>query len=347
MQVHVIVVNYRTAELAVDCLRSLAAELSQQPNLLEMQVTVVDGASGDDSVEVLTAAIEREGWSEWINFLPLECNGGFAYANNAAIREALIADQLPDYIMLLNPDTIVRPRAVRQLAEFLNNHPKTGIVGSCLENADGAVESGARRCHTPMSEFEHAARTGPISRMLQRYIVAMPMREEPHPCHWTSGAAMMIRREVFEQIGLLDEGYFLYFEEADFCERARAAGWEIWHEPRSCVLHLEGAATGLQTQRRRRPSYWYDSRRRFFLKRRGLLGLLAADTCWTVGRAALHLRRLLGLGGSTADDPLRFTRDLLSSDFRGLIRDRRPARIRPPQAADHAASVASGDVQQK
>jgi hypothetical protein len=138
---------------------------------------------------------------------------------------------------------------------------------------------------------------------------------------------MMVRREVFEQIGLLDEGYFLYFEELDFCERARAAGWEVWHEPRARIVHLEGASTGISQPGRRRPAYWYDSRRRFFLKRYGVRGLIAADVCWAAGRSLLLLRRLLRLGGSTEGDPLKFSRDLLIGDLRSLLRDPTPQRM--------------------
>jgi GT2 family glycosyltransferase len=131
---------------------------------------------------------------------------------------------------------------------------------------------------------------------------------------------MIVRRAVLEQIGLMDEGYFLYFEEADFCWRAKAAGWEIWHVPESRVMHLEGASTGIRTKARRRAKYWYDSRRRFFVKHYGVTGLAMADILWTLGRTTLLFRRLFGLGGgSGGEDPAYFMYDLLWGDLKSFL----------------------------
>jgi len=172
-----------------------------------------------------------------------------------------------------------------------------------------------------LGELESGAHLGILSRAMIRYMVTPPMQETAHECDWVSGASMMVRREVFEQIGLLDEGYFLYFEEADFCLRARKAGWQIWFVPESRVVHLEGAATGIQQTTRRRPAYWYNSRRRYFIKHLGVTGLILADALWTVGRTSLVLRRLfrLGSGGDGLGDPKWFAFDLLWGDLRSLF----------------------------
>ena len=132
---------------------------------------------------------------------------------------------------------------------------------------------------------------------------------------------MAIRREVFDAIGPMDEGYFLYFEEVDFCLRARKAGWSCWFVPSARVMHLEGASTGILQGRRRRASYWYASRRRYFVKASGLGGLFAADVMWAVGRLSLVLRRLLGLGGKNGrqDDPTWLAFDLLVGDIKALV----------------------------
>ena len=146
------------------------------------------------------------------------------------------------------------------------------------------------------------------------------MREAAHECDWVSGASLMVRREVFEEIGLFDEGYFLYFEEADFCMRAHTAGWKIWFVPESRVVHIEGASTGIRNVRQRRPRYWYDSRRRYFVKHFGVFGLILADVLWVVGRTSLALRRMLRLGsGGSEQDPKWFAFDLLWSDLRSLF----------------------------
>ncbi len=314
----VVIVNYRTADLVVDCLRSLVGE---REALSGGGVLVVDNDSCDGSVERLESAIQAEQWQQWVTVLPQSTNGGFAYGNNAGIRVALESAAENDYIMLLNPDTLVRPGAIAALVEFMDGNPRAGIAGSLLENRDGIPECSAHRLHSPISELDTAARVGVVSRVLRRHVVSEPPSFEVHRCGWVSGASMIIRCALFEQVGLLDEGFFLYFEEVDFCARAARHGWEIWHVPQSRVMHLEGAATGIRKAARRRARYWYDSRRRFFVKHYGVPGLLLADTLWLVGRSIFLLRRLLPVRGAerAEQDPRWFAYDLVWGDIRALV----------------------------
>lgn len=314
-RIWIIIVNYRTAGLAIDCLRALS---TQVVDLGGGRVVVVDNDSGDGSVEKLTAAIEREGWTGWAGVMPLDHNGGFAYGNNAGIRAALASADQVDYMMLLNPDTVVREGAVKALVGFMGSHPRAGIAGSLLENAHGGLESSAHRIHNPLSELDAGARLGWLSRLLHRYVVWGRPGTEAHQCDWVSGASMMVRREVIERMGPMDEGYFLYFEEADFCWRAKQAGWEVWYVPQSRVMHLEGAATGISAGAKRRAGYWYDSRRRFFVKHYGVAGLVLADMLWAAGRATYLLRCLLRLG-VRAQDPKWYMFDLLWGDLRAIL----------------------------
>lgn len=315
--VWIIIVNYRTAGLAIDCLRALSG---QTGSLGGGRVLVVDNDSGDGSVDKLNVVIEREGWSSWAGILPLRKNGGFAYGNNAGIQSALASTDHVDYVMLLNPDTVARADAVRNLVGFMDEHARVGIAGSLLENADGGVECSAHRVHSPLSELDSGARLGFLSRLLRRYVVSEQPAAEAHECDWVSGASMIMRREVIEQIGLMDDGYFLYFEEVDFCWRAKQAGWEVWYVPQSRVMHLEGAATGIRAAAKRRAKYWYDSRRRFFVKHYGVAGLLFADALWAVGRVTYLLRLWLRLGSQRRDgDPKWFMFDLLWGDLRAIL----------------------------
>ncbi|MDP2788003.1 MAG: glycosyltransferase family 2 protein [Pseudomonadota bacterium] len=316
----IVIVNYRTADLAVDCLRSLAPQIG---DLGGGRVVVVDNASGDGSVEKLSAAIAREGWSGWAEVMPLERNGGFAFGNNTGIRAALAAPERVDQVLLLNPDTVARPGAIKALVAFMAAHPRAGIAGSLLENAEGGVECSAHRTPSPLSELDAGARLGVLTRLLARHAVSPPARSEAHACDWVSGASLMLRREVLEQIGPMDEGYFLYFEEIDFCCRARQAGWSVWYVPKSRVMHLEGAATGIGARAKRRAGYWYDSRRRFFIKQHSIAGLVAADALWAAGRLLFLLRRGLRLGAQRqTNDPQWFMFDLLWGDLRALARGR-------------------------
>ena len=321
----VVIVNYHTADLVVDCLRSLAP---QSGGLRGGRVVIADNASGDRSAEMLAATIVAEAWSGWATVMPLERNGGFAYGNNAGIRTALAAEPPADYVLLLNPDTVVRPGALRALVDFMEAHPAAGIAGSLIENPAGGADRSAHRAPSPLGELDGAARLGVLSRLLHRYTVSPPLRDEAHECDWVSGAAMIVRRQVLEQVGPLDEGYFLYFEEVDFCCRARDAGWQVWYVPQARVLHLEGAATGIRAAAKRRPAYWYDSRRRFFVKHHGLGGLLLADLLWTAGRLTFLLRKTLGLTKqASVAEPKRFMFDLLWGDLRALLGGRARGRL--------------------
>jgi N-acetylglucosaminyl-diphospho-decaprenol L-rhamnosyltransferase len=288
----VVIVNYRTPGLVVDCLRTLAAERLAEPAL---QVVVVDNASGDASLTILAAAIGDAGW-DWVAVRPLERNGGFAFGNNAAIRELLARTTPPAYIWLLNPDTLVRPGAATALIGFLEAHPEVGVAGGRLEFPDGTPQTAAFRFPTVLSELEDTIRLGFVSTMLRRFRVPGPIEDKPHRTDWVNGASLMVRREVFADVGLMDEGFFLYFEETDFCRRVRRAGWPVWHVPASRVVHLEGQSTGVtgaNLAKKRRPLYWFDSRARYFRKHLGVTLALVADVIFIGCFASWRVQRRL------------------------------------------------------
>lgn len=308
MKTLIVIVNWRTADLTIDCLRSLAGQAADPA--VDARVVVTDNASGDGSIDRIAAAIAENGWSGWASTMPLPKNGGFAYGNNEALREFAVGDlrvandesqisnrksQIP-YVLLLNPDTVVREGALAELVRFMDAHPRVGIAGSRLEDPDGTPQVSAFRFHGVASEFERGMRLGLVSRLLAGSRVAQPVPEAAGPADWLAGASMIVRREVFESIGLLDEGYFMYFEEVDFCLRARRAGFEVWYVPSSRVVHLVGSASQLsdaRKHRKRRPAYWFDSRRRYFLKNLGVARTAAADAAFIIGFAFWRLRRLV------------------------------------------------------
>lgn len=291
LRVLIVVLNYRTAELTLACLRSLAPELRTLPRA---RVVVTDNASGDGSVERIAAAIAQEGMSGWAELTPLPKNGGYAYGNNAAIRPALASAQPPDYVLLLNPDTVLRPGAIHALIEFMQTHPRAGIAGSRLEDPDGTPQCSAFNFPSAWSELDRGLQLGVVSRLLESKLVRRSIPEVASPVDWVAGASMLVRRAVFERIGLIDEAYFLYYEEVDFLLRAHRAGFETYYVPDSRVMHHVGASTGVSDERRERkrvPAYWFDSRRRYFLKNHGPLGAAAADVAWLVGSCVHRLRQ--------------------------------------------------------
>src|ERR1700722_5306873 len=194
----IVIVNYRTAGLVVDCLRSLADELAGRPG---WRVVVVDNASGDGSAARIGAAIASEGWTRWVELLPLDHNPGFAGGNNAALRPILGGRTPPDYLLLLNPDTVVRPGGVRELVAFMKTHPDVGIAGSRLEDPDGTPQRCAFRFPSATAELEEGLRVGLVSRLLRNRLVAPPVRDVAHETDWVAGASMIVRREVFDELG--------------------------------------------------------------------------------------------------------------------------------------------------
>lgn len=316
--VFVVIVNYRTGPLAVECLASLAPEL---PALRGGRVVVVDNASGDDSVAQITRAIEAAGWRGWAEVIDLPRNGGFAYGNNRAIERVREHDPAFGSIVFLNPDATVRPGALAALVAHLEGHADAGIVGASIEDEHGKRQRSAHLFPSPLSELDEAASLGALSRVIGSRAMALAASSRPCVCDWVSGACFAVRRQLFDQIGLLDEGYFLYFEETEFCLRAKRAGWSCWFVPEARVVHREGASTGIRDPKSRRPAYWFASRRRFFAKAHGLSGLVAADLLWAVGRASLMLRRFLRLGGAgkSRPEPRRFAFDMLVGDAKAIM----------------------------
>jgi GT2 family glycosyltransferase len=290
MRLLIVIVNYRTADLTIDCLSSLAPEIPTVPGT---QVIVVDSASGDDSPSRLARTIAAQGWDSWVSLIPLETNRGFAAGNNAAIDCALARPDRPDYFFLLNPDTVVLPGALRTLVEFMDQHPQAGLAGPRVEFADGRAQSSAFRFPTVLSELEGSVRVGVCTRLLGRWMVAPPPRPQAHRSDWVSACAMIVRRQLFEQLGTFDENYFMYYEEVDFCLRVGAAGWQRWYVPSARIVHHVGQASGVTDHRRRQPGYWFDSRQHFYCKNHGRLYALLANLTFVVGFASWRLRRRL------------------------------------------------------
>ncbi|HEY9629230.1 MAG TPA: glycosyltransferase family 2 protein [Coleofasciculaceae cyanobacterium] len=308
----IVVLNYRTPELTIDCLHSLVDQVKE---LAGTHVTVVDNASGDGSVEKIQSAIASEAWDSWVTFMPLEQNAGYASGNNAAIRPILASPNPPPYVLLLNPDTVVRPQAIKALVDFMDANPTVGIAGSRLEDLDGTPQRSAFRFPSVLSELNEGLRLGFVSRLLSPWVIAPPVSEVNCQTDWVAGASMIVRREVFDTAGLMDEKYFLYFEEVDFCLAANRAGWPCWYVPESRVVHFVGQSSGVtdtKRQAKRRPTYWFDSRRRFFVKNYGWPYAILTELSWASSFAVWRLRRAIQRKPDT-DPPQMLTDFLLNS----------------------------------
>jgi N-acetylglucosaminyl-diphospho-decaprenol L-rhamnosyltransferase len=291
MKLLVVIVSYRVTHLTIECLRSVAEEIKRVP---ETHVAVCENGTGDDSAVRIQKAIDDHGWGRWCTLTAIGSNLGFTGGNNVILRAALHPANPPQYVLLLNADTIIQPDAFKALVEFMDQHPKVGIAGSRLEGPDGAVQASAFRFMTPMSEFERGIKFGPVTRLLHRWLVVPPLPAQTSETDWVSGASMIIRREVFRDIGLLDEGYYTYFDDIDFCYNARKAGWPTWYVSTSHVVHLGGQSTGITNKTlKRHPPYLLQARRRYFLKNHGPLYTAMADVGRIVGLALCRMRVIL------------------------------------------------------
>lgn len=285
MQITAIIVNYRTPELVIRCLEALASE---RVRTTELTALVVDNASGDDSIKVLTEAIDRPPLSDWVRFVPLPVNGGFGWGNNQAMLHVLQSGALPDAFFLLNPDTVIEQGALQALMRALNRHQDAAAVGSQLLNTDGTLSGSAFRFPTIGREFIRGLGVGKVGRLLGIPPVLVPYGVSG-PVDWVTGASVLIRTRALEQCGMFDTGFFLYFEEVELMHRLGLSGWRIYHCPESRVVHVAGASTGLVdgklANEKGPPDYLFQSRKRYFALSGGKARVLLANLAWLAGDA--------------------------------------------------------------
>ncbi|MGD9973171.1 MAG: glycosyltransferase family 2 protein [Desulfatirhabdiaceae bacterium] len=284
----VVIINYCTPDLVIQCLNSLESQLDDSTQ----RVVVVDNASPDGSGAMIASHLRLAGWNRWVTLIQSPVNGGFSAGNNLGVR-SLNAK----LYLLLNSDTIVRPGAISQLTRAAVDHPDAGLIGPRLEWPDTGPQISCFRNHSPFSQMIDAAGTGPLTRTFSRFDVPLPVSQYPMMPDWLSFAAVLVRRQVWQGVGPMDEGYFMFFEDADYCRRCRRAGWKILYWPSARVVHLRGGSSQVkrnQAARRRLPAYYYASRRRYFTRFYGRNGVMAANICWSLGRWIAWMRERVG-----------------------------------------------------
>ena len=224
MKLSIVIVSWNTKDLLEACLRSVYDYPLDQP----FEVWVVDNKSKDDSVAMVRAEFPR------VELIASEDNLGFAGGNNLAIPRCQ-----GEYILLLNPDTEVKPEALNELVAFMDNHPKAGAAGSKLLNADGSLQPSCHPVPTLSREFWRMFYLDALI-PYGTYNMDKWNSEEPHEVDVLMGASMLLRKTVLDNVGLLDEGYFMYSEEVDLCYRLQKAGWQLFWVPQSQVVHYWG-----------------------------------------------------------------------------------------------------------
>jgi len=317
----VIVVSWNVRDLLRRCLESLKASQQieflpslsathpseshkQQPTIYRAVVVVVDNASSDGSAEM----VRRD--FPWVHLIASGQNLGFTTANNLAIRQ-LTTQVFPSYFLFLNPDTEVAPDALRLMLDYMTRHPEVGLLGPKLLNPDGTVQSSRRRFPTLATAFVESTviqwRLWKDSPLLKRYYVLDRSDDETQEVDWVTGACFMVRREALENVGLMDEGFFMYSEELDWCRRMKEQGWKVVYLSAARVVHY-----GAQSSEQVKPFQHIQFQRskiRYFRKYHGPLiawalrlfllasygGLLLEEAVkWLITRRPIHHEQMKG-----------------------------------------------------
>lgn len=292
MKILAIIVNYKTTDTAKETLKSLLPQIKE---IGDSQIMVIDNDSQDQSVERLTEYVKKENWEKYISIVDAGINGGFGAGNNFAIRKGLSSDSPPDYFYLINPDAVTETNALKALSDFLDSNLMTGVVGSSLQRPNGDKKVPAYFFPNIIDEFQRGLDIGFVKKILKRWLVAPEIPKETSEADWVTGASLMIRREMFEDIGLFDEKYFLYYEETDLCKRAKKKGWKVYHVKESSITHICGVSTGIKDKKKRTPDYLFSSRRYYFMKHHGKLILWLSNIFFIIGYSLRSLRNLLQL----------------------------------------------------
>lgn len=244
----IVIVNWNTAGLLRQCLASLSTATRD----LSIRVVVVDNLSADGSADMVEAEFP------WAELVRNSENVGYARANNQVLRQYMSQAK---YSLLLNPDTEVPAGTLDAMTDFMASHRQAGVAGCKVVKPDGTLDWACRRGRlTPEMLFYKALRLDrmfPHSRRFGGYNMTYLDQNEVNEVGTVVGAFMMIRKECLEDIGLLDESYFMYGEDVDLCYRAGAHGWKVFYAPVGTIIHHKGQSTGKRSYNM--IQYWYGS----------------------------------------------------------------------------------------
>jgi N-acetylglucosaminyl-diphospho-decaprenol L-rhamnosyltransferase len=282
------IINYRTADLTIQAVASVLEDMRG----IDGQVVVVDNGSGDGSVEILQAWIATLAQDAPVTLVVSADNTGFSGGHNQGMAACLA-----DYYLIQNSDTLLRAGFLRAILDAADAAPDAGLFAPRIEHDNGIVQDSCFRFHSPASEFARAIRTGFVSRWLSGRVTSLGPNPDPGQIEWASFASILLRGRMVKALGVMDEGYFLYFEDAEYCLRARRAGWKIAYVPQAVAIHFRGGSGPVKDRLKTRaalPAYYYRSRARFLYQAHGRMGLLLANLGWHAGRIIKHGSRILG-----------------------------------------------------
>lgn len=301
------IVNYHSSALLSSCLDALASVDAPQ---LTTEILIADNCSNAAERTLLDDLLAARPQAN-LRAVYFEENRGLAAAINRLYCEELLAGSPPEYLALLNPDAEITLAALAKLVAELDTDPTLGIVAPQLTFADGQPRRPQDNFPTPLGEYFRAARRHRPCWLNFRGNAAHRGSKSGEAA-WVPFSCAVIRSEAFERVGLLDESYFLYYEDVDFCRRARRAGWHVRVLPSAVGCHLGGGSSGIRSSSAcsvRLPAYWHAARKRYFRKHFGAGGALLADCCWIAG--ALRYRIYCLVKRRQLDDPPHLLGDAL------------------------------------
>lgn len=274
----VVIINYKTPQLVCQAVQSVVPQLNSETD----KICIVDNDSHDGSVEILQQFISTYDFQSLVKIIASPFNCGFSAGNNIGFQA-----EKADYYLLLNSDAFVRDNAIKLLLLTAKLNPKVGLIGPRLEWPDGSQQVSCFYNLTPVNSFLHSAKTGFLTRLFKFFSVnEVAISIERHNAvkpDWISFACVLLRAEMVNDVGLMDEGYFMYREDNDYCRRVVALGWQLKYEDKARVVHLNNGDSN-QSLVRRLPDYYFKSRSRYFLKYYGRKGLFLANLSWALGR---------------------------------------------------------------
>lgn len=310
-----VVLNWRTPDMT---LRAVDYALRAMQGLAG-EIIVVDNDSGDGSFQKMADHAAAQGWTKGnrVRVVQSGRNGGFGAGNNVGIRAGLSDGSKPDFVYVLNSDAFPAPDAIQLLLRPLLADPTLWCAGSYIHGPEGEPHETLFRFPSIASEFESAIRFGPVTRLLRDRTIACPLPDQDTRADWISGASILMRQSVLDEMGTFDETFFLYFEETDLFLRAHRAGHQSQYVRDSHVMHIGSVSTGMK-EWARVPDYWFDSRLHYFVKNHGVAYAAAATCAHLLGGSLNWLRRTLER--KPTGSPPHFLRTLLRHDLKFALR---------------------------
>lgn len=316
-QVAIITVTFNSSDFIQDYLEALT-KLITSPIY---RLIIVDNSSSDDTCHIIQKYIEQHQLEANIDIIPLSNNIGFGKGCNTGAEHA--QQYSPSHLWFLNPDTRVFEDTGKHLLDTLSHNQQIDFIGSTLVNEHDIARPGGFRFPKLINVILAETKLGILDKLLKHHTTAIPIAHQPYQADWLTGASFIVKAKCFYQLKGFDPYYFLYFEEVDLFYRAKKSGFSVWASPDSKVFHISGASTGINNHKKaikRRPTYWFESRRHYYLSNHGALYFIVVDillvTCHLLWRLRAKLQK------KEDDTPPYFIRDIIRHSFWGKLLNR-------------------------